>query len=1268
MNEKRRRLLELLARGDGNGGEVPQALLSPSLNNAQKRLLFLDQLDPDSAHNNIAFAFEIPHLDRSVVAKGLARLCVKHPDLRSVIDDSAEPPVFVWLPDHPLPLQWCDDAAQFERLAAEAARNPFRLTAEPPIRLVVLDEGGSRGRAVVVFSHVAVDGSSVRWLLDDLALVCNPATHGEFDAAPPPPAARLVNREPDEKYWQQLLADLPDPTSLPQTGNLERPRREGGHQRQDLPAELLRSLRRTARDLGVSEAAIVVTAVATALSRISQTADVLIGMPFADRDLTPQPRIGMLVRTLLLRLPIQDDKSIGETVQDGARAIASAIDNCRIDFDEISRLSGRAGSDVSQGTIRTLVGWHDFVLDSVDWNGKRLKVDEIPTGSTHFDLTVNFATSLDEWYLTVDWSLARADRACVDGFLTAVQHILEAVTTDFEQLLGGIQIAPPPPTVTAASASHRPGPRETSLADSFVQQAERTPSRTAIVDPTGARLAIDYRGLSERITRLAHQLRLQGVRPGSRVALSMERSTLMVVAVHAVALAGASYIPVDPGAPSGRRHQLLGALGSPPLLCDARALDPDYPGQVLLADDGCDVTLVRPGTSQAGRSAGSAYVLHTSGSTGIPKAVDFPVDASQAFLSWLQSFVGLTPQDNVLLKTPYGFDVSVWELFWPLQTGARLTVAEPWGHADPEYIARVIADEHVTVANFVPSMLERFIAEPRAKDCTSLRWILSAGEALSSDLCARVGAVTDARLVNLYGPTETGAVTYRRVDTTEPPDPVPIGVAVPHAVVTVRDCRQRRLPDGVPGEIVVGGPLGTATGYLGDPRQTARRFVPDGVRGQRAYLTGDIGRRNERGELEYLGRADRQVKLAGVRVEPGEIEAVISDTPDVDFARVLLEESGPNPRLVAFWGSKGTITSADVRRHISVRLPPIMLPDEYVKIDTVPLSPNGKTDWDALSSQVPSPAPVRPTGTDPSFPVAAAFADVLGRSDVAPDDTFFELGGSSLQLVRLARAIELRLGWSPSLRQLAEDASPAAIAERMEVGGPGAVHGNCIRLAGEANLPILFAAPAVTGSVTPYQDLATALRDVVQTIGYHDVDDPSAVGGLHAYGRKIGEAARKRLDLKSRESAIIGWSFGGALAYEAAANLATDHGIWTRVILLDCWMPGVASDATNPWRDGEGGAELGRRAGGSPGRLDAALALYSEYSPTPDPGLSVMQIASSRVAGRESVAPPDRGWSKVVLNLRTHTVGGDHFEMLTRESYTAYIDVLKEFLIMKEGV
>ncbi|MET9225534.1 amino acid adenylation domain-containing protein [Lentzea sp. NPDC003310] len=560
------------------------------------------------------------------------------------------------------------------------------------------------------------------------------------------------------------------------------------------------------------------------------------------------------------------------------------------------------------------------------------------------------------------------------------------------------------------------------LYEAFAQQVRRSPDAIALEFDSGS---LTYAELDARAAHLAAELVACGAGPEVVVGVFAERGPEMVVALLGVLRSGAAYVPLDPDYPAHRVAFLVEDTGAPIVVAQPRLLHrlPATGAHVvelgLRADLKCDEVVTH--------RENLAYTIYTSGSTGTPKGVQVSRDSVLRNMVWTQEQYPIRPGDRVLQKTPMSFDVSVWEIFWPLFGGATLVLAQPGGHRDTDYLVRLVQDRGITVVHFVASMLTAFLSHREVAGCTTLRAVFTSGEALPTDVRDQFFEIFDIGLHDLYGPTE-GTIHVTYADTVAGEPTVPIGLPVTDITTHVLDDRLRELPAGEIGELYLGGRQ-LARGYHRRPDLTAERFVasPFGTAGERLYRTGDLARLLPDGRIDYLGRVDHQVKIRGFRVELSEIELALRDVTGVADAAVVARDQ----QLFAYLVAEEEISRSAVRARLAQRLPEHMVPVAYVLVDELPLTMNGKLDRAAL------PEPQRkdrltagyraPAGTVEER-LAELFADVVGEPVIGADDDFFHLGGHSLSAMRLTREIRARFGADLPARTIFEHRTVAELA------------------------------------------------------------------------------------------------------------------------------------------------------------------------------------------------------------------------------------------------
>ncbi|MFC8964999.1 non-ribosomal peptide synthase/polyketide synthase [Streptomyces sp. NPDC057094] len=976
------------------------------LSSAQRRLWLLHQVDGATPAYNIPTAWRLTGtLDRPALEAALDDLVARHATLRTVFPADADG----------LPHQHILDPAQArvtlttepaDRLAETAAR-PFDLATEPPLRVTLAETGPDEHVLLLVLHHIATDEWSDRPLLADLSTAYAARTAGYAPDWAPLPATYADYTLWQEEllaadgadllaHWTERLRGLPEELVLP----TDRPRpRESGHAGGTvgftLSPELERALRDLARAEGASMFMVVQAAVAALLHRHGAGDDIPLGAPVSGRaDEGLEGLVGFFVNSLVLRTDLSGAPGFTELLRRVRETDLAAYEHQDLPFERLVEALNPQRSLARHPLFQVMVVHLGEPGSTPDLPGLTVRREPLGQRSAKFDLSFDFVeqgegAGIQGW---IEYSADLFDHGTAERLGRRLVRLLDQVAADPGRPIRDLDVLDEPERALVVErwndTAHQVPP--TTLPELFRAQAARTPDAPALVF---GEQRLTYAELDERVERAARVLAGLGAGPERTVAVALPRTADLVVALLAVHRTGAAYLPLDADHPPERLALMLE---------DAR---PVYVVDGALPD-GPEAEL--PGSYDP---LHPAYVIYTSGSTGRPKGVVVPHEGIANRLLWMQETYALTGADRVLQKTPAGFDVSVWEFFWPLITGATLVVARPEGHKDPAYLATLIQEQAVTTAHFVPSMLRAFLDEPAAAGCTGLRRVLCSGEALPADLADRFHALLPAELHNLYGPTEA-SVDVTAAHVVPGAGTVPIGRPVWNTRLYVLDDALRPVPPGVAGELYLAG-VQLARGYLDRPGLSAERFVADpyGAPGTRMYRTGDLVRWTVAGEVDYLGRTDDQVKIRGFRVEPGEIEAALTRHDTVAHACVVAREQ----RLVAYVvpAPGRTPDPAELRTHTAAVLPEHMVPAAVVPLDALPLTPNGKLDRKSL------PAPDFAAATTDTLPrtpreeaLCVLVADVLGLERVGVEDDFFSLGGDSIvamQLVARARAAGLAI-------------------------------------------------------------------------------------------------------------------------------------------------------------------------------------------------------------------------------------------------------------------
>ncbi len=1036
--EQRQALFKLLRQ---KGVDVARLPIQPALDGeprplsyAQQRQWVLWQLDPQSSAYHIPTALRLRGpLDVEALGRSFASLVERHAVFRTRFVEEGDGPRQVIDPPGPfaLPIEpLADDPARLHARLDEIARQPFDLAREAPLRVRLFRLGDDHHVLALTLHHIVSDGWSSAILVDELLQGYRAWHAGQPPCLPALPIQYadyaawqrqwLESGEEDRQlaYWTAQLGEEQPVLRLP----VRRPRPDEAGQpaaRVELPLDpaLGERLRRFARDREATPFMVLLASFQALLHRYSGQADIRVGVPVANRTRAEtEGLIGFFVNTQVLKAtfaPGQTFLDLLRQVRDTALAAQAHQD---LPFERlVERLHPERSLDHTP-LFQVLFNHQSAAADAGTAELAGLRIEPLDPGAqpAQFDLTLSTHDRPDGFHAVLIHDPARFAPGRVEAlgrhWLALLEAALDAPGRPLEAL----------PMLTAGerrrlsgwNATGRDYPDTPFVQRLFERQVRATPEAPAL---RFAGRESSYDQLNRQANRLAHRLMARGVGPDALVGVAMERSVDLVVSLLAVLKAGGAYVPLDPDYPAERLAYLLDDSGVG-LLLTQHALRERLPSnagvECLCMDEGHDEPAIEHDPAPRLHPGHLAYVLYTSGSTGRPKGAGNSHGALYNRLAWMQQAYGLDAHDRVLQKTPFSFDVSVWEFFWPLMTGACLVVADPGEHRDPARLIATIRREGVTTLHFVPSMLQAFLHEEAVATCTGLRRIVCSGEALPVEAQARVfERLPDAALYNLYGPTEAAIDVTHWTCRDDGGDAVPIGHPIANLRTHVLDAGLSPVPVGCSGELYLGG-VGLARGYHRRPGLTAERFVPDPFQpGERLYRTGDLARHRDDGALEYLGRLDHQVKLRGQRIELGEIEARLREAPGVREAAVLALPADTPTYLVAYLVLDAGDPAARLeaaRRHLRERLPEHMLPTRWETLEHMPLSPNGKLDRKAL----PAPAAIATgaTGTAPETPMeqtlAAIWQEVLGLERVAADANFFGLGGDSIiaiQVVSRAR-------------------------------------------------------------------------------------------------------------------------------------------------------------------------------------------------------------------------------------------------------------------------
>jgi amino acid adenylation domain-containing protein len=1053
-----------------------------ALSFAQQRLWFLNQLEGQSAFYNMPAAVRLRgRLDADALRLTINEVVRRHEALRTRFESVDGTPLQVIdaqvkldLPLEDLTALPEDEReAAAQQLAQEEAQRPFDLARGPLLRARLLRVSHEEHIALLTLHHIVSDGWSMGVLVREVAALYAAFVRGEAS-----PLAELPVQYADYahwqrewlqgavldqqlEYWKTQLSGAPALLTLP----TDRPRpavqRYAGATLDLVVDEATTAgLNAVAQKSQATLFMVLAAAFSVLLSRHAGQDDICVGTPVANRTRTDvEGLIGFFVNTLVLRTQVDGQRTFTELLAQVRETALGAYAHQDVPFEQLVEVLQPSRSLSHAPLFQVMLVLQNTPDEALELPGLTLETAAGEQESVKFDLMLTVSERADGLHARFGYSTDLFDAATVEGLAQRFTRLLSGVVADPERRVGSLPLLGDDERNQLLQAFQGEAVRYDSpqtLQALFEAQVARTPDAIAVVYE-GVQLS--YGELNARANRLAHYLRGQGVGPEVQVGLCLERSLEMVVALLGVLKAGGAYVPLDPSYPGERLAYML-EDAAPAIVLTQQSLMDRLPASgipVLCLDTQAqqlaELPSERPEVEVHGGNL--AYVIYTSGSTGRPKGVGVPHAGIVNRLEWMQDAYSLDESDRVLQKTPFSFDVSVWEFFWTLTQGATLVVARPGGHRDPQYLGALIASQAITTLHFVPPMLEAFLGVGGvAAQCASVRRVVCSGQALPLELQKRFfAALPEVELHNLYGPTEASVdVTYWACEVSTTLPVVPIGRPIANTQLYILDKSLEPVPMGVAGELYIGG-VSLARGYLGRPELTAAAFVasPFGEPGGRLYRTGDLVRSLPDGSIDYLGRLDDQVKIRGFRIELGEIEAALTALEPVREAVVVARETGEGAdgagdrSLVAYVvpsapeGLDGvseslqadgeTVDTTSLRDALQRVLPGYMVPRYFVMLERMPLTPNGKLDRRALPAPVASAdgAGYEAPRTATEQAVADIWAEVLRLERVGIHDNFFELGGHSLLAVTVIERIRAR-GMQVDVRTLFEAPTLAALA------------------------------------------------------------------------------------------------------------------------------------------------------------------------------------------------------------------------------------------------
>ncbi|HEY6802577.1 MAG TPA: amino acid adenylation domain-containing protein [Pyrinomonadaceae bacterium] len=1061
-------LLELLLKRKGITTQTDRVIprrTEPGpypLSFAQQRLWFLDQLEPGNPAYNVPAAIRLTgSLNVRAVEQTINEVVRRHETLRTTFVTIDGQPGQVINDATPLVLPIIDlqeeDRDQRERhalrLVGEEARRSFDISSEPPFRVLLLKLAPDEHVILVTMHHIASDLFSRLILVREISALYEAYSHDRSSPLAELPIQyadyslwqrrRLQGEVLDEqvKYWKQQLRDAPQlidlPTDYPRPST---PSYRGARLAFMFSAEVTAGLKQLSRSEGVTLFMVLTAGFQALLQRYTQQQDVSIGTPVAGRSRAEtEGLIGFFVNTLVLRTDLRGKPTFRELLKRVREVSLAAYAHEEVPFEKLVEELEVERSLSYTPLFQVLFGLQAVDSNDLKLSGLTLKQVDAERATAKVDLSFDLLDTGPNVSGTVEYSTDLFEEQTIKRMLAHFEELLKGIVSDPDQRVAALPIlgtAERRQLLIEWNETGKSYPIDL-IPQLIAKQANETPEAIALICGEDV---LCYRELNERANQLAHRLNNAGVEAETIVGVCMVRSVEMVVALLGIIKAGGAYLPLDPEYPPQRLDYMLADSQVELLLTqeDLRERFSNWPHEVWSLDTDWTSTAIFPKDDPRVHleAENLAYVIYTSGSTGLPKAAMNTHGGLLNRLTWMQEAYQLGPTDRVLQKTTFAFDVSVWEFFWPLMTGAQLVMAKPGGNQDPSYLIDLIEVAKITTMHFVPSMLQVFLDQPDLDHCRSLRQVFCSGEALPFNLKEKFHQRLPAALHNLYGPTEAAIdVTFWPSQPGGQKRVVPIGRPIANTEIYLLDSELQPAPIGVAGELFIGG-ANLARGYLRRADLTAERFVPDPFNtSRRLYRTGDRARFLSDGNIEFLGRLDQQVKIRGFRIELEEIESVLSAHEGIRECVVVVHQDTDNneQQLVAYLVGEIGLDTEAVRSYLQQRLPGYMVPGVLITLPELPLTANGKLDRRAL----PAPGKIlqaqitqtyEPAQTPTEEVVAGIWGQVLRLERVGRAENFFAVGGHSLlaaQVVARLRevfAVELSLRTifeRPTVRELA---------------------------------------------------------------------------------------------------------------------------------------------------------------------------------------------------------------------------------------------------------
>ncbi|MGB7604589.1 MAG: amino acid adenylation domain-containing protein, partial [Lutisporaceae bacterium] len=1008
------------------------------VSSAQKRMFALNQFSKEETNYNVPYVLILEgKLDKSKVEESLNKLVQRHEAFRTSFELVNEEIMQRIHKAVEFNLEYEEintDSEEIIKSEAEKFIKPFDLSKAPLLRVKLIMTEEEKYVLMFDMHHIISDGISMSIIMEEFTKLYKGESletlriqYKDYSAWENIMLASEGMKK-HEEYWINILSDeipvlnLPTDYLRPSTQSFE-----GENISFKLGEDLTNKLKEITKANGATLYMTLLSTYNILLSKYSGQEDIIVGSPIAGRphaDLYNM--VGMFVNTLVMRNYTEGKKTFNEFLQEVKKNALNAYENQDYQFDKlVEKLDIRR--DLSRNALfDTMFTLQNTENKEIELDNVRIKQLQFEIGISKFDINLSAEENGEEIEFNFKYCTKLFKRETIERLVEHFKNILKEVAENPTQKLSELNILSEEEKhklIYDFNNTKAEYQKDKTLYQLFEQQASKTPDNIAAIFEEEY---ITYRELDAKSNQLARILREKGVKADSIVAMSLYRSIEMTIGIMAIQKAGGAYLPISPEYPEDRIRYMLEDSNASVLLTQSHLQDKyQFENTTVIAID--DKELYKGDNSSLQPISGPnnlAYVIYTSGSTGKPKGAMIEHHSAINRIKWMQKRFPIGEKDVILQKTPYTFDVSVWELFWWSMEGAKVCFLTPGGEKDPEEIVKAIEKQKITTMHFVPSMLNIFLEYIEGREnldrLSSLKQVFSSGEALTAPQVERFNRIINSKigtkLINLYGPTEaTVDVSYFDCSTGEQFDVIPIGKPIDNISLLVVDKHNNLLPVGVPGELCISG-VGVGRGYLNRPELTAEKFVQNPhIPGERMYKTGDLTKWMPDGNIEYLGRIDNQVKIRGFRIELGEIENELLKHNEIKEAIVIDKaDKNGNKYLCGYIVAERELTVSELKEHLLKNLPDYMIPAYFITMDKLPLSANGKADRKALL-ELETEGSIN-TGVEYVAPtnkieekLVSIWSEVLGVGRIGINDNFFDLGGHSLKAIKIVSIIQKEL-------------------------------------------------------------------------------------------------------------------------------------------------------------------------------------------------------------------------------------------------------------------